>query len=225
MIQRVYERASRSNASAVYVATDDKRIAEAVINFGGQVIMTAEEHESGTDRIHEAAAALGLDDDAIVVNVQGDEPLIPADAVNQVAGLLAGDVRMATLMTGLKQSEEIFDPNIVKVVTDDAQRALYFSRAPIPWSRSDFHLSSQNIIDAQGWYRHLGIYSYRMSLLRDFVTWPTATLERTEALEQLRVLANGERIQMAQSVVYIPPGIDTPEDVPNVLEFLSEEDC
>ena len=167
---------------------------------------------------------MGLDDDAIVVNVQGDEPLIPVEAVNQVAGLISGDVRMATLKTNLTHSEEIFDPNIVKVVTDDADRALYFSRAPIPWSRSDFDLGRRNVADMQGWYRHLGIYSYRMSLLRDFVTWPTARLERIEALEQLRVLANNEIVQIAQSLVDVPPGIDRPEDVPRVLEVLAGED-
>ena len=145
---------------------------------------------------------------------------MPAEAINQVADLISGDVRMGTLMTAVKHSAEIFDPNIVKVVTDDVNRALYFSRAPIPWSRSGFDQERNDLADIQGWYRHLGIYSYRMSLLRDFVTWPIARLERIEALEQLRVLANGERIQIVQSVVNIPPGIDTPEDVPNVLETL-----
>ena len=224
MIQRVYERAVTSDAVAVYVATDDERIAESVMSFGGQVVMTSTEHLSGTDRIYEAASAQGLNDDAIVVNVQGDEPLMPAEAINQVAGLLAGDARMATLMTALRQSSEIFDPNIVKVVTDETDRALYFSRAPIPWSRSDFDQGKKDVSGVQGWFRHLGIYSYRMSLLREFITWPVARLERTEALEQLRVLANGERIQIAKSRVDIPPGIDRPEDVPNVLEALAGED-
>ena len=223
MIQRVYEKARSSNAESVYVATDNEQIAESVLQIGGQVIMTSEQHESGTDRIHEAALSLGLEDDEIVVNVQGDEPLIPVDAINQVAELLSGDARMATLMTVINHSEEIFDPNIVKVVTDDAGRALYFSRAPIPWSRAEFDQGKKAVDDLQGWHRHLGIYSYRMSLLKDFVTWPTAGLERTESLEQLRVLANGEPVQIAQSLVDIPPGVDTPEDVSHVLDVLAGE--
>lgn len=223
MIQRVYEKARSSNAESVYVATDNEQIAESVLQIDGQVIMTSEQHESGTDRIHEAALSLGLEDDEIVVNVQGDEPLIPVDAINQVAELLSGDARMATLMTSINHSEEIFDPNIVKVVTDDAGRALYFSRAPIPWSRAEFDQGKKAVDDLQGWHRHLGIYSYRMSLLKDFVTWPTAGLERTESLEQLRVLANGEPVQIAQSLVDIPPGVDTPEDVSHVLDVLAGE--
>ena len=223
MIQRVYEKARSSNAESVYVATDNEQIAESVLQIDGQVIMTSEQHESGTDRIHEAASSLGLEDDEIVVNVQGDEPLIPVDAINQVAELLSGDARMATLMTAINRSEEIFDPNIVKVVTDYAGRALYFSRAPIPWSRAEFDQGKKAVDDLQGWHRHLGIYSYRMSLLKDFVTWPTAGLERTESLEQLRVLANGEPVQIAQSLVDIPPGVDTPEDVSHVLDVLAGE--
>ena len=223
MIQRVYEKARSSNAESVYVATDNEQIAESVLQIDGQVIMTSEQHESGTDRIHEAASSLGLEDDEIVVNVQGDEPLIPVDAINQVAELLSGDARMATLMTAINHPEEIFDPNIVKVVTDDAGRALYFSRAPIPWSRAEFDQGKKAVDDLQGWHRHLGIYSYRMSLLKDFVTWPTAGLERTESLEQLRVLANGESVQIAQSLVDIPPSVDTPEDVSHVLDVLAGE--
>jgi len=223
MIQRVYEKARSSNAESVYVATDNEQIAESVLQIDGQVIMTSEQHESGTDRIHEAALSLGLEDDEIVVNVQGDEPLIPVDAINQVAELLSGDARMATLMAAINHPEEIFDPNIVKVVTDDAGRALYFSRAPIPWSRAEFDQGKKAVDDLQGWHRHLGIYSYRMSLLKDFVTWPTAGLERTESLEQLRVLANGEPVQIAQSLVDIPPGVDTPEDVSHVLDVLAGE--
>ena len=223
MIQRVYERACESSAKAAFVATDDKRIVEAVHGFGGQVIMTSADHESGTDRIYEAALSIGLADDEVVVNVQGDEPLMPAAAIDQVAGLLSGGARMATLMEALKSSEEIFDPNVVKVVADNVGRALYFSRAPIPWSIGDFDHRSADVADLRGWYRHLGIYSYKMRLLKEFVAWPMATLEQTEALEQLRVLANGESIRVAEPHAEIPPGIDTPEDVARVLEALSGE--
>ena len=133
MIQRVYERATKSKAAAVYVATDDERIADSVYEIGGKVVMTEANHESGSDRIYEAASALGLRDDEVVVNVQGDEPLIPPEAIDQVARLVDQKTRMATLMTTLRHAEEVFDPNVVKFVADNSGQALYFSRAPITW--------------------------------------------------------------------------------------------
>ena len=223
MIQRVYERACASSAEAVFVATDDKRIVKAVQAFGGKVVMTSSAHKSGADRIYEAAQLIGFADDISVVNVQGDEPLMPAAAIDQVAQLLTAGSRVATLMEALKKPEEIFDPNIVKVATDNFGRALYFSRAPIPWRRGDFDLGDTDNIDLHGWYKHLGIYSYKLNFLKDFTAWPMAWLEKIEALEQLRVLANGETIQLAKSSTEIPPGIDTPDDVDSVLEALSRE--
>ena len=224
MIQRVYERATKSKAAAVYVATDDERIADSVYEIGGKVVMTEANHESGSDRIYEAASTLGLRDDEVVVNVQGDEPLIPPEAIDQVARLVDQKTRMATLMTTLRHAEEVFDPNVVKVVADNSGQALYFSRAPIPWSRDQFQNGDKLLPNTSAWNRHLGIYSYSMSMLREYVNWPIGMFEHIEALEQLRVLANGERIRVEQSTSEIPRGIDTPEDVAHVLKILSEED-
>lgn len=218
MIQRVYEAASRSNAKAVFVATDDERIADAVAGFGGQFVMTAEEHPTGTDRIHEAVSKLNLPSDEIVVNVQGDEPLMPAAAINQVAGAISGQVEMATLKERITDTDEIFDPNIVKVVTDLDDLAIYFSRAPIPWSRQHFPADTENARGA--WFRHLGIYAYTASMLANFVSWPASPLEQTESLEQLRVLDQGGRICVMESESQIPPGIDVPEDVEKTRQIL-----
>jgi 3-deoxy-manno-octulosonate cytidylyltransferase (CMP-KDO synthetase) len=235
MIQRVYERATLSDATSVYVATDDDRIAAEVERFGGQVIMTLPSHPSGTDRVFEAVRQAGLAENEVVVNVQGDEPLIPPSAINLVAKSVvqvpAGpdntkvpSVGMATLKEEITSIEEVLDPNIVKVVTDQDGMALYFSRAPIPFSRTDFShgQGSSGLPGQYRWYRHLGIYAYRVSLLQRFVNWPPAELELVEHLEQLRVLANGERIYVGESPESVPPGIDVPADVAKTLEFLDD---
>jgi len=220
MIQRVYEQAACSNAKEVYVATDDERIADAVSGFSGQFIMTASDHATGTDRIHEAAVRAGLGADDTVVNVQGDEPLMPAAAINQVAAAISGDVVMSTLKEELTSRVDVFDPNVVKVVTDDNDTARYFSRAPVPWSRDGFPGDNERLPDGAGWFRHLGIYAYTMAMLQRYVSWPAHPLEQTEHLEQLRVLARGENIRVELSQVEIPPGIDVPEDVNRVLAAL-----
>lgn len=217
MIQRVYERASRSAAAAVHVATDDNRIADAVVEFGGNVIMTRDDHESGTDRIHEAAEAAGLANDDVVVNVQGDEPLVPPEVIDQVAGLIDTEAEMATLMGPMSRIEDIHDPNIVKVVTDDNRRALYFSRSPVPFARQGFEANTPG-----QWFRHIGIYSFRKSFLNRFVRWPAHTLEMTESLEQLRALGNGAAIRCEPAIAEMPPGIDVPGDVERTLAAINE---
>ncbi len=217
MIQRVFEQASKSHAKQVFVATDDQRIADAVNNFGGEAILTSPDHASGTDRIQEAVALVGLGDAEVVVNVQGDEPLIAPGLINQVAAYLADpEVNLATLKAPITQAAEVFDPNIVKVVTDRQGWALYFSRAPVPYSRSGW---GEEPLPGT-WFRHLGIYAYSVASLQQFVAWPTAELETTEALEQLRVLANGGKIFVGEANQATPAGIDTPEDVARTLEFL-----
>lgn len=222
MIQHVYEQARASNAEKVIVATDDERIAEAVEGFGGRARMTASDHPSGTDRLQEAARLEGLSDEDVVVNVQGDEPLIPPEVINQVAdNLLANDVPMATLTEPIDNPEDIFDTNIVKVISNEHQLAVYFSRAPIPWARDEFTGERKSLPAGFTWQRHLGIYAYRVSLLNDFVTWGSADIESVEKLEQLRVLWRGIGIHIAQAVKSIPPGIDTEEDVQKVLTLLN----
>jgi 3-deoxy-manno-octulosonate cytidylyltransferase (CMP-KDO synthetase) len=216
MIQRVYEQAGLSAASRVVVATDDERIQAAVESFGGEVCLTRADHVSGTDRVHEVVEKLGLPDEQCVINVQGDEPLIPPAAINQVAELMAGDnTLMATLCEPIDLEQDYLDPNIVKVVRG-GHAALYFSRAPVPLNR-DHPTTYQG-----GAFRHIGIYGYQARLLRQFVTWPEATLEKTEKLEQLRVLENGVAIAIAAAACEIPPGIDTARDLERTLAVLED---
>lgn len=217
MIERVYACATQSRASRVVVATDDERIVQTVQSFGGEACLTAPDHESGTDRLQEVAEQLKLSDDEIVVNVQGDEPLIPAAVINQVADNLAehGEASCATLAEPISRVEDIFNPNVVKVVASSSGLALYFSRAPIPWAREAYQQAPvQTVSDLA--QRHIGIYAYRVALLREFVSWPVAALEATEKLEQLRILANGRHIHVASAVEAVPGGVDTAEDLERV---------
>lgn len=225
MIQHVYERACESLASQVIIATDDARIEAAARKFGAQVCMTSAEHTSGTDRLQEVVSRLGLADDEIVVNVQGDEPLIPAQVINQVAQNLAAmrDASMATLSEPIHSLEDFRNPNIVKVVADVDGRALYFSRASIPWPRDHFAHAEVNTLPknfpAQ---RHIGIYAYRVGLLHKFVTWQPAPLEKIESLEQLRVMWNGQVIHIAEAIVAVPGGVDTEEDLLRIKLLLEK---
>ena len=223
MIQHVYERARESSASRVVVATDDQRIAEVVTGFGGEPVMTSTEHASGTDRTEEVCRALGLDEHDIVVNVQGDEPLIPAQVIDQVAANLAAhpEAGIATLCEPVTSQADFLNPNIVKVVTNSQGLALYFSRAPVPWDRDGFAAGSDAADVPSAARRHLGIYAYRVSLLRQFVSWPPAALEQLESLEQLRALANGAAIHVADAVAAVPPGVDTQADLDAVRALIS----
>lgn len=225
MIERVYHCAKKSKASRIVVATDDHRIFDFVKTFGGEVVMTAEGHNSGTDRLQEVVSILGFDRKEIVVNVQGDEPLIPAAVINQVAENLAKnrDASAATLCEDITDIETIFDPNAVKVVVDDLGNALYFSRASIPWSRDTYLDDSLEISDLVATRRHIGIYAYRVELLNRFVTWSESPLEKVEKLEQLRILSHGEKIHVATACENVPGGVDTPEDLQRVRDFFVNE--
>jgi 3-deoxy-manno-octulosonate cytidylyltransferase (CMP-KDO synthetase) len=213
MIQHVYERAQASKASDVIVATDDVRIVDVVKGFGGKVCLTAETHTSGTDRIHEVANREQLSEDEIVVNVQGDEPFIPSNVINQVANNLFENENAvaATLSEPIDSEEEYANPNVVKVVSDMNGLALYFSRSTIPFPREN----KNQLFEKTGFnpQRHIGIYAYRVKLLNDFVQWPVSNLERIESLEQLRILENGQKIHVAESIEKVPGGVDTPEDL------------
>ena len=218
MIQHVYLRARQSVARTVCIATDHPDIFKAAQDFGADVIMTSADHASGTDRLQEACRICNFSDDDLVVNIQGDEPLIPPAVINQVAHLLAQDQQasVATLCEDISDVETFTDPNVVKVVSDNNNRALYFSRAPIPWPRDEFAQGVRAIPFSQPPLRHLGIYAYRVSLLNRFITWPQAVLEKTEKLEQLRVLANGEIIALAKACEYVPAGVDTASDLQRI---------
>lgn len=218
MIQHVYERARESAATQVIIATDDERIEQAARAFGATVCMTSPDHQSGTDRLQEVVSQLGLPDDAIVVNVQGDEPLIPPEVINQVAQNLAGDgsASVATLCEPIESVEDFCNPNIVKVVMDTHGRALYFSRAPIPYPRDAFAGEGRALPENFVARRHIGIYAYRVGLLHRFVTWDQAPLERFESLEQLRVMWQGESIHVAEVCRPVPGGVDTELDLDRV---------
>lgn len=231
MIQRVYEQAVASNASEVIVATDDERIFSHVQDFGGKVCMTDPGHRSGTDRIHEVGLIKKFSPDQIVVNVQGDEPLIPPGVINQVAqNILKFDVSMATLGEPIESSQEVFDPNIVKVITDESGHAIYFSRAPVPWVRDRYGSDpdpdklvlepEQEEVRNSVLLRHLGVYAYKFSLLENYVRWGEAPIEKLEKLEQLRVLWKGIKIHVEKSVEPFPPGIDTQTDLDRALKHL-----
>lgn len=222
MVQHVYERACESGANSVVVATDDRRIADVCEKFGAPVCMTSEEHESGTSRLAEAVEALECEDDEIIVNVQADEPLIPPALINQVAEDLElhDNVKVATLCEPITDPEALFNPNVVKVVMNRRSYAMYFSRATIPWDRDGFqdreHLDPERLMH----FRHLGIYAYRVSFLRDYMSWADCPLESFERLEQLRILWNGGRIHVAVSKYKMPPGVDTEADLIRVREAL-----
>ncbi len=219
MIQHVYERTSQvSMLDQVIVATDDVRIQEAVLTFGGQVRMTSSEHPTGTDRLAEVAEQLDAD---IIVNVQGDEPLIQPQMIEQVIQPLleAPEVAIGTLKYKIERLEDLLNPNIVKVVSDISERALYFSRSPIPYVKGvDLQQEGFGVVD---FYRHIGLYSYRRDFLLTFITLPSTPLERAEGLEQLRALEHGYIIKViethSESV-----GVDTPEDLHEVLKLMRE---
>ncbi len=213
MIQHVYARAQSSRAERVFVATDDQRIKDVVKGFGGDCLMTASDHPTGTDRLAEVADILGLTADAIIVNVQGDEPRLPASAIHQVADMLIAhpEASIATLCEPIHGSSDIDDPNQVKVAKSRSGRALYFSRARIPG-----HPTSA--IGTH--YRHIGLYAYRAGFLRDFRTWEPTPLEQFEQLEQLRALEHDRFIQVDVALESIPPGVDTEQDLASIRRHL-----
>ncbi|MEE4307541.1 3-deoxy-manno-octulosonate cytidylyltransferase [Pseudomonas viridiflava] len=222
MVQLVWEQARKSNAQRVVVATDDARIFEACQAFGAEVLMTRDDHNSGTDRLAEVATQLGLAADAIVVNVQGDEPMIPPAVIDQVASNLAAhpEAGISTLAEPIDDVAALFNPNVVKVSSDINGLALTFSRAPLPWARDALAVSRDELPAGVPYRRHIGIYAYRAGFLHDFVGWGPCQLENTENLEQLRALWNGVRIHVADALEALPAGVDTPEDLERVRRLL-----
>lgn len=216
LIAHVLARAQASGAQSIVVATDDERIASAVRACGAQACMTAADLPSGSDRIAAAARALGVPDDQVIVNLQGDEPAMPAAVIRQVAALAHDPVcDIATVCAPLAASQ-LFDPNVVKVTRDDRCRALYFSRAPIPWSRDEFANGGRGSVHLGHYRRHVGIYGYRVGFLVRFVATPPALLERLEALEQLRALAFGACVMVPDACAHCGTGVDTPADLAQV---------
>lgn len=221
MLQRVWERASESAAETVVIATDDKRIVTVARSFGARVLMTSPDHQSGSDRIAECAEKLSWPDNHLVVNLQADEPLMPAACLDQVSHLLdqRPDCEVASLFWPITESKEVQNPNAVKVVTDSMGRALYFSRAPIPYVRAFVDIDKA-ISAGYEWKRHLGLYAYRLEALRRYTVSRSTPLELAERLEQLRVMEQGGRIALARACEFIPAGIDTPDDLDRVRHII-----
>jgi 3-deoxy-manno-octulosonate cytidylyltransferase (CMP-KDO synthetase) len=231
MIQWVVEKAQLSGARQVIVATDNDEVASVVTSFGGEVCKTRSDHQSGTERLAEVMDTYQFSDNEIIVNVQGDEPFIPPENIAQVARNLSQQkqgnrhARMATLAIKITSVEEAFNPNAVKVVLDKYGYALYFSRATMPYDRERFLTEQANTeknITALGdfYLRHVGIYAYRAGFINDYINWPTSELEQVEALEQLRVLYQGESIHVAVANSHVPvEGVDTPEDLARARVF------
>ena len=223
MVVRVARGAGASGAARVVVAADSREIVDACSAHDVEALLTRTDHATGTDRLSEAVGLLELADDAIVVNVQGDEPLMPDARPRRVADVLAerADCAIATACHPLHDAAEFFSPNVVKVVTDAAGRALYFSRAPIPWSRDAFAAHRDRLPPGLPARRHIGLYAYRAGFLRRFPTLPPAPLEQHESLEQLRALVHGFGIAVIELPEALPPGVDTAEDLDRVRALIA----
>ena len=219
MVAWVWERAMQAGGAQVVVATDDQRIADEMTSRGAQVAMTRADHASGTDRLAEVVEQLGWEENAIVVNVQGDEPLIAPEVIDAVAGALE-EAEMTTAATPVNNISDYSDPNVVKVVVSAAGRALYFSRRTIPFVRDLAEESPEQQLQAFPFLKHLGIYGYRCEVLRRLVEFPPSPLEQAERLEQLRALENGIQIAVCP-VEYEAIGVDVPEDVQRVEALLN----
>lgn len=225
MIQHVYERAVGSGAESVVIATDDERIQKVAEEFGAQVCLTSPDHTTGTERLAEAVVALGYLEDDIIVNLQGDEPLIPSVLISQVAEDLVRyeNARVATLYEPIKTIKDLFNPNNVKVVLGKRGYALYFSRAPIAWDRNSFQIppdESKPLTTKH--FRHVGLYAYRVGFLQEYMEWEPSELEEMEQLEQLRVLWNGGRVHLTQAQEAVPSDVNTEEDLEKVRKYLAE---
>lgn len=222
MIEHVIQRALESDAEEVIVATDANEIADAVSHLDIKVCMTHENHQSGTERLSEVIQQYNFDDEKILINLQGDEPMMPPVCLNQVGKALEQDneLKMATLCTPLTEFDELFDTHSVKVVRDINDNAIYFSRAAIPWSTEKFNHEPRSMPSTQAYHRHIGLYGYRAGFIKQYLQWNVSDIEKTESLEQLRVLYHGVRIKVITAEVAPGPGVDTSDDLDKVCELL-----
>lgn len=224
ILQHVYEQANKSQAKSVVIATDDVRIKQAAEAFGAEVCMTSTAHTSGTERLAEVIEIKNFAPDDIILNLQGDEPMMPPVCLDQVAALLVTntDCKMASLCEPIATAEDLFDPNVVKLVLDKNRHAIYFSRAPLPWHRNAFSNNTRVLpVEPELYYRHIGLYAYRADFIKTYLTLAVSPIEKAESLEQLRVLWHGEKIAMDIARETPGPGIDTEEDLKKVEAMLT----
>jgi 3-deoxy-manno-octulosonate cytidylyltransferase (CMP-KDO synthetase) len=223
LVAHVAERALEANVGPVWVATDDKRVLEACLRLGLQAMMTSGEHRSGTERIAEVCDVMQLDDAAVVINLQGDEPLMPAALIREVGTVLVETAAdMATLSHRIECPAELMSSNVVKVVRNQDGRALYFSRAPIPWHRASLPDAPERAVKAFAYQRHIGVYAYSVAFLRLYVGWPEAPAEALERLEQLRALHHGAHVQVKETSLIPGPGVDTAAELARVRELMQQ---
>jgi len=222
MIQHVYERARASGADEVIIATDDQRIQQVAASFGATVALTSDQHPSGTDRLAEVVSQRGIAAETIIVNLQGDEPSMPASLIRQVAENLLQHTQasVSTLCQRITTAADLFDPHVVKVVTDRQGMALTFSRAAIPWDRDAFSVTTEELPQRSEHFRHIGLYAYRAGFITEYVQWPLCALEQMESLEQLRVLWQGYRIHVDVAKESPGHGVDTENDLKRAEQLL-----
>ena len=226
LLQRVYECACRTDARRIIIATDDHHISDAAEGFGAEVVMTSSDHASGTDRLAEVCKKLSYGEDHIIVNLQGDEPLVPKQLIHQVADGLNNDphATIVTICKDIRNQRDYTDPSIVKVVTNKQGYALYFSRAPIPWARQDDGLATRWPTRPDHVFHHIGLYAYRAGYLARFAAASPCELENIEKLEQLRALWNGEVIRVLKARSVPGPGVDTLADLENVIRIFQSKE-
>lgn len=223
ILQHVFEQAQKSRAKSIIIATDDERIRQAAEKFGADVCMTSPEHASGTERLAEVIETQGFAEKDIILNLQGDEPLMPPACLDQVAALLVNhtDCKMASLCEPITSAEELFDPNVVKVVLNRHRHAIYFSRAPLPWHRDAFRDNARVLpSEPDLYYRHIGLYAYRAGFIKTYLSLAPSPIEKVELLEQLRVLWHDYKIAMDIAIEKPGPGIDTEQDLQKVANLL-----
>lgn len=222
MVFWTWQQARKSGAHRVIIATESNRVAEVCHQFGAEVCLTADHHQSGTERIAEVIELSLFPDEEIIVNLQGDEPMMPAELIHQVAQGLEQNpaIPMATLCEPIERLEDLFNPNIVKVSRDGGNCALTFSRAPMPWARDEFAAQAKTLPADFEYYRHIGLYAYRAQFVKNYVAWPECRLEQVEKLEQLRVLWHGQKILVEQACCDAGIGVDTYEDLQRARQLM-----
>ncbi|MBO1924099.1 3-deoxy-manno-octulosonate cytidylyltransferase [Thiomicrorhabdus sp. 6S3-12] len=226
MVYWTWMQAKKSGASRIIIATESHEVADACHAFGAEVCITGEHHQSGTERIAEVIELSLIGDEQIIVNVQGDEPMLPPELIHQVAQGLEENpsVPMATLCEEIDSAQVLFDPNAVKVSRDANDFALTFSRAPLPWARDEFAQSKEHLPSCNLYRRHIGLYAYRAGFVKRYVAWPECELEQIEKLEQLRVLWHGEKILVLDALMDAGVGVDTEQDLQRVRQLMTSGD-